>query len=784
MPAGARFPGDWVLVFQDWALTERVTRLPDLSRMALRWLEHHRFAVAVAAALAAVFVYRMVVLQSQLALGIDAGSYLGTMHQLLGTDVTGAGLARPPLVGVALWPLVQLFGPLEATKILAVAASVLIGVPFYLLCSRFTGKAVALAVSLPFVFSLRYMDALNWGFLTLVGVGLFTLCFYLIHEVLTAPSFDKGRVLALGLATWALVATNRNSAFIYVATVLAFGVVLFVAGGRLRKGMPRLLPAALLAVFLSLPIVPIYLRTWFAVGDEGFLAIAQSSHGLSGGWDKLRYFFDPPLFWIVVALVGLAGAVVLSRRTPVGGMLLLTVFFAPFALCMLVVGEVGTRSAYFLYLPVWLGFGVSADALLHAARGRHAAVAANPVYGLAVLAPLAVLTIWNGHSKLPDAAEWYAYLEAEHVGAIEAVQRSAPAGAGVVYPGGLGRWVQGLAARRAYAAERRNVGSALLAGDRVTTNGSAFIADAYAFGDLPMDPALGIDNGQLRHLLYLDDRLIEIEYGAGPALRRVTLADAELQESVTTTESGVLVDRRTYELDGLRVVKEVTLPAHDERVTVALSVESGSGPVNSIVVPIKAALESMARSDGSQGARIGFWGSTHFGGDWWAAVFVDLVSDEGEAATLAVLPGEAIAVAEVKPESPRAEVTLAFTFQGKPSGTAAGLRSFAAEDVIRERGITFTLVDRYPAKPWFGDPLDATTLAWLEGAPYFRPLWERGTVAAYLVAPAAPDGESPTVGLGTDGGVCRWVASDSDWCLATKARKLGGASLATQLTER
>jgi len=721
---------DGVLTLQRRTLAERTTGLPDVGRIALGWLEQHRIAVALAAAFGLVFVHRLVVLQPQLALGTDAGDYLATMQQLFGTDVTGKGLTRPPLVGLALWPLVQIFGPLEATKLLAVAASVLIGVPFYMLCSRFTGRAVALAASLAFIFSLRYMDALNWGFLTLVSVGLVTLCFYLIHEILAAPSLEKGKVLALALATWALVSANRSSTVVYVVAVLAFAAAALVVGGRFRGGLPRLLPAALLAMLLSLPIMPIYFHSSFAIGDERFLVAGDPSPGSGGGWDKLRYFFDPTHLWAAVALIGLLGGLILFRRTRLGGMLVFTLTLASLLLCMLVAGEVGTRSVYFLYLPLWLGFAVFADAVVRAARDGHLALAVGPV---CVLGLLALATMSKGYSKLPEAAEWYGYLEATHVAAIEAVDQAAPAGAGAAYPKGMITWTAGLAGRRVYGK------SPLLAGDHVTTNGWAFVADAYVAKDLPMDPAIGINMGTLKHLLYLDDRQIAVEFGAGATSRRVTLADAESQESAAAIENGTFVDRRAYILDGLRVVKEVALPEGGNRVTVRLSLESASGPVTRVVVPVQPAMQTVIATGGEQQAHVAFRGVTAFGGDWWGSVLIDATSDGGKAATLAVSPSDGITVAEVRPESPLAELRLTFTLRGRPSGTGGDLQSFTADDVIRQDRITFAVVDKQPARPWFGDPLSTTSLAWLEGSPYFRPLWEAGNVAAYLVAPATPD---------------------------------------------
>jgi hypothetical protein len=721
----------------------------------LRWLWQHRLALTATLGLAVVFAYRLVILQPHVALGIDAGNYLATMQQLFGTDVSGDGLGRPPLVGVALWPLAHVFGPLEATKLLAVAASVLIGVPFYLICSRFTGKAVALFVSLPFIFSLKYMDAVSWGCMTLVSVGLLTLCFYLIHEILTASSFDRKRALALGVASAALMGTGQMYGFIYAVTTLAFGGVVLAVGGQFRKGMPRLIPAALLAVLLCLPYILVYLHHSDAVGSGSYVTSAGSLQGLKGGWDFVAnfYFASPPLVWEAVGLFALAGAVILIRRNPVQSVLLLTLLLVPLALNMLLAGSVGRRSVYLLYVPVWLGFAVCAEALLRVARGRHRLAAASSVFTLALLASLAALAVWRGHFWLQEAADWYGYLQAEHVKAIEVVDRDAPSGAGIAYPWGLGYWTEGLAGRPVYDVNERErgaftaagqrtetlTGNVLLAGDRVTTNGWVFVADAYVVGDVPMDPVLGIDNAYLEHLLYLDDSLIQIEYGAGSAAGRVTLAQALLQESTSGVTGGFYVDRRTYELDGARVVKEVALPEHGNSATVTLTVQSDRGTVNRVAIPVQAALPSTLVLLDPQEALFGFRGLTHFGNGWWAGAYVDVTSTDSEVASLEVGPGDSAVVAEVKPESSQAEVKLTFTFNGEPFGDANGLRSYSAEEVIRERGITFAVLDRNPAKPWFGDPLDVTTVAWLEKAPYLRAVWEGASVAAYVVTPAARD---------------------------------------------
>jgi hypothetical protein len=141
---------------------------------------------------------------------------------------------------------------------------------------------------------------------------------------------------------------------------------------------------------------------------------------------------------------------------------------------------------------------------------------------------------------------------------------------------------------------------------------------------------------------------------------------------------------------------------------------------------------------GPKDALFGFRGSTQFGSGWWAGAYVGVTGSDTDAPALDIRSDGSVA-AELTPGASQAEVTLSFTFKGAPFGDSNGLRSYSAEEVARERGITFAVVDRSPAKPWFGDPLDVTTLAWLEKAPYFRPIWEGTSVAAYVVAPSRDD---------------------------------------------
>jgi hypothetical protein len=319
-----------------------------------------------------------------------------------------------------------------------------------------------------------------------------------------------------------------------------------------------------------------------------------------------------------------------------------------------------------------------------------------------------------------------------------------PAGAGVTYPWPLGNWTEGLAGRRVLSSTH-----ALLTGERVATNGLAFVADAYSAPDVPMDPAVGVDNGAWKQLLYLDDGLIRVGCGSDAGSRQVALSEMSLQRHVTTSTSTAWVDSRTYVLDGLRVVKEVRLPAQGDQVMVTLSADCGTGFAASLLAPLQPALPTVPVSmDGLQ-AIFGFRGWKSFTSEWSASSQVAVEGSAGAETILAVAPagqqpwhpaGEIVAAALVESPSPQAELSLAFTVKGWPSGDGAGLRTFTAQEAIDDHDVTFAVVDRQPSQPWFGDPLAVPVGAWLDGGPYFQRLSDDGRVAAYrVVAPLAGD---------------------------------------------
>jgi hypothetical protein len=134
-----------------------------------------------------------------------------------------------------------------------------------------------------------------------------------------------------------------------------------------------------------------------------------------------------------------------------------------------------------------------------------------------------------------------------------------------------------------------------------------------------MDPAVGVDNGAWKQLLYLDDSLIRVGCASDAGSRQVALSETSLQRHVTTSTSTAWVDSRTYVLDGLRVVKEVRLPAQGDQVMVTLSADCGLGFAASLLAPLQPALPTVPVSMDERQAIFGFRGWKSFTSEWSAS---------------------------------------------------------------------------------------------------------------------------------------------------------------------
>ncbi len=188
------------------------------------------------------------------------------------------------------------------------------------------------------------------------------------------------------------------------------------------------------------------------------------------------------------------------------------------------------------------------------------------------------------------------------------------AGPGVVYPRGLGWWVEGLTARQVFESDSGNVyvrdgrltetrlANVLLTGESVISNRAIFASDAYSLPALAMDPAIGLDNGEFKHFVYLDDDLSWAILKGLDDRRFVYLGNG----------TGETTGERLYDLGGVRLRKTIELVPGEPALRMTFSVEGNDAGISSLHIPIMAAREPTLVFGEGDLAAFGFMVQGHF----------------------------------------------------------------------------------------------------------------------------------------------------------------------------
>lgn len=190
-------------------------------------------------------------------IGDDTGTYLTTMHFALGTDFTGVGGDRPPLIGFLMVPFVYGFGLTTGVKLLAVIASVIGALPFFLVARRVISPDISAVGALIFISLSVYADTLAFGFLTLLVLALVLLGSWAFLRFSDKPSFDRAVTAS---AIIALIPNLNQTAIIPYLGLLGL-FTLFLGTKNIRKYWSGLLVLGVTAVLLSLGSLPYSQKT-------------------------------------------------------------------------------------------------------------------------------------------------------------------------------------------------------------------------------------------------------------------------------------------------------------------------------------------------------------------------------------------------------------------------------------------------------------------------------------------------------------------------------------------
>ncbi len=218
-------------------------------------LQSIRTPLLVSLALLFTLVLRLTLVDDYLGFGSDMGSYLITKNWVLGQDLSGDGATRPPLIGVLLAGATWLSGdPLTGAKGLALVASVLPAIGFYVLARRWTPGWAALVGAIFLIHHPNNSAITSWGFGSLLSFMLLMLALAWLYDI----TQGKRRYIPFVAAVVVLAGLNQTAAGLFGISA----VTLILSSYSKRAGL-----ALTFAVALSMIWLPFYLERVPLTGD-------------------------------------------------------------------------------------------------------------------------------------------------------------------------------------------------------------------------------------------------------------------------------------------------------------------------------------------------------------------------------------------------------------------------------------------------------------------------------------------------------------------------------------
>lgn len=387
--------------------------------------------------------------------GSDGGNWLAFARELFGEDVKAANVVYPPVMPFLLRALMELLGPLTAVKVLAVASSVLMGVPLYLILRRELHPVLSVALALAFVMAGYQQETLAFGgYPQLLGTAFLLFSLYWLGLALRE---GKTRLILLSAVAGGLVVGTHmlGATQLMVSAPLLAGYFAFQQRGVWRKVAALFATWAATTAALSLTLTPFYLPLLSLLDGN-----PANPHGYSIiNLDRtVAYVFREQLaLWVALTAAALPVVVLMAWRrsdsllAPAAAALL----FGP-TLIFVVTGEV--RSLQLLQAGVFVSWGLLASYVIDSFASARTeqwwpgwpALAVGSVC-LALAAAISV----SGHSRAQDSIRFYSVLDGEAVKALDwlRLQEEGTVVANVS-PEGLmyGWWIEGYARQPAYNA--------------------------------------------------------------------------------------------------------------------------------------------------------------------------------------------------------------------------------------------------------------------------------------------------------------------------------------------
>jgi len=709
------------------------------------------------ASLTILFTVRCCVVAQHIDMGNDIATYLSTMNGLFGHDVAGVGLNRPPLIGLILKPFTIVFGDLMGAKTLGALVSVAMGIPFYLLAKRTSRPWIAVAMSIVFVLMPAYSDMLAWGYLTMFGMFFIMLTLHFLLRVLEQPS--KFNIFLTGLSASFVVGFHQLSlAYFAPLCLLLFVALLLFNRPNLIRNYKPLIATVIIAVVLSVPYIPTYLKLLRlqapAVSDVPLISLTPMTQ-VRAGFD---FQVDPawvPWLLGIVLLVPLAVATLRStwRKDRNTVIMLLVAFFYSLVLVLFVFPppflEINRRAHHFMYIPLWLLAGLSLSHLWSWQTVCHRSVPhwlPNLLTVVLVLALLSstILPSWRG---LVRGQDYYGYLDDQRWDAVGWIGVNTPEESSIAaYPETLGWWIDAESARwTASVADRNTVPlqylrERSLAADRILSrnqgveNGNLRLATTYPYRGAPGNPALGVYlGGFYRDVMMFDESstVLTPETDNGGALSSATLDSLSTsgnEDSRTMTTS--------YHIGDAVVTQTARLDRGAQDAVITYQFHAGSSPATGINIPVLLAFapDSVAIADSGRSIEV-----VQTFPDQAQSVSTQITIDASGCSLNAATRRPGLLDLSFSLQASEATMTFDFLVTEPTADRDEDVTYYQTPQVIGDYSIDYVAVDFAP-NPNLACQLPLGLQEWLNHCPYYRLVYPpdgKGDVMVYEVLTSA-----------------------------------------------
>ena len=567
---------------------------------------------------------------------------------------------------------------------------------------------------------------------------------------------------------------HQTSLVVLLFIIALWLVLLLLRGGPLRRRWIATVAAVgVVGLVLALPYFPSYFSQAGQISDS-YVTSLVNLRSLSQIWDRAVYFFGrQALLWaLTLPLIVLGARALIRRRQRFGITLAAAIVAVAMLLNLFDAADPADRSAYFAFSGLWLLATIGLDGLSVRIRAQRLwprlAVAAAIVYvGYAE---------YVTNAPLNEFAEYYDSMDAGEVAAAEWIDAAdLPLHAGIAtYPGAFADWIRGLAARNAYSTvapirgawiqqtAQAQAAIAVLSGHAALDNGNLHVSTGYPAVDMPWlmvsTYVLSYGSGQTTaDVLLFKESHAEIEYQVAGESHTVSFADALSVESHVEEAEDRISLISIYQFADFSVERMVRLKYGERKLALKYEFHGDGVTFERLDMPIQTPSGRARVTERDDGVELV---QQQAFGESTCRIQVDESDISGWHTDLDAYDSSGHIVLDLAESNPTARFNERISVPY--SVVDADLRYDDTPAILESAGIQFVAFDQTPPGAAANNGLSDAVVDWIDGAPYYFPIYHHDDVYVYRVL--NPEEQvaqhAMTASLGDEIGLRGWTLLD------------------------